>query len=79
MLTSIETLLKKTSDSNYVYYDCRGATVVPWMPAYKAVQNLLSMISMGQTRGTAPIALGSRYEVMIAFLNLLSLWGLLIK
>jgi hypothetical protein len=34
------------------YYDCRGATVgdrgsMPWMPAYIAVPNLLSMISMG--------------------------------
>jgi hypothetical protein len=42
---------KKTTDSSYVFYDCRGATVgdrgsMPWMPAYIAVSNLLSMISM---------------------------------
>jgi hypothetical protein len=41
----------KTTDSSYVYYDCRGATVgergsMAWMPAYIAVRNLLSMISM---------------------------------
>jgi predicted RNA-binding protein with PUA-like domain len=41
----------KTTDSNYVYYDCRGASVeergsIAWMPAYIAVPNLLSMISM---------------------------------
>jgi hypothetical protein len=42
---------KKTRDSSYAYYDCRGATVgdrgsMAWMPAYIAVGNLLSMISM---------------------------------
>jgi hypothetical protein len=42
---------KKTTDSSYVYYDCRGATVgdrgpMAWMPAYIAVPNLLRMISM---------------------------------
>jgi hypothetical protein len=41
----------KTTDSNYVYFDCRGATVgdrgsMAWMPAYIAVPNLLSMILM---------------------------------
>jgi hypothetical protein len=51
MLTSIDTLLKKTTDSNYVYYDCRGSTVgdrgsMPWMPAYIAVPNLLRMTLM---------------------------------
>jgi hypothetical protein len=40
---------KKTTDSNSV--DCRGATVgdrgsMAWKPAYIAVPNLLSMISM---------------------------------
>jgi hypothetical protein len=44
---------KKTTDSSYLYYDCRGATVgdrgsMVWMPAYIAVGNLLSMISMPQ-------------------------------
>jgi hypothetical protein len=34
-----ETIPLKTRDSNYVYYDCRGATVgdrgsMAWMPAY---------------------------------------------
>jgi hypothetical protein len=42
---------KKTTDSSYVNYDCRVATVgerrsMAWMPAYIAVPNLLSMISM---------------------------------
>jgi hypothetical protein len=42
---------KKITDSSYVYYDCRGATVgdrgsMAWMPAYTAINNLLSMISM---------------------------------
>jgi hypothetical protein len=42
---------EKTTDSNYVCYDCRGVTLgyrgpMPWMPAYIAVQNLFSMISM---------------------------------
>jgi hypothetical protein len=42
---------KKTTDSNYIYYDCRGASVgdrgsMAWMPAYIAVSNLRSMISM---------------------------------
>jgi hypothetical protein len=41
----------KTTDSNYVYYDSRGATVgergpMPWMPAYIAVPNLLGLISI---------------------------------
>jgi hypothetical protein len=45
-------VILKTTDSNYVYYDCRGAAVgdrgsMAWMPAYIAVPNLLSMISMG--------------------------------
>jgi hypothetical protein len=48
---------KKTTDSNYVYYDFSGATVgdrgsMPWMPAYIAVQNLLSMISMVSGRSS---------------------------
>jgi hypothetical protein len=47
---------KKTTDLNYRYSDCRGATVedrgsMPWMPAYIAVPNLLSMIFMGLTWG----------------------------
>jgi hypothetical protein len=42
---------KKTTDSSYVYYDCIGATVgdrgsMAWMPAYIAVSNLRSIISM---------------------------------
>jgi hypothetical protein len=41
----------KTTESNHVYYAFRGATVgnrgsMAWMPAYIAVPNLLSMISM---------------------------------
>jgi hypothetical protein len=45
---------KKTTDLNYIYYDCRGATVgdrgsMPWMPAYIAAPNLLGMISMVHT------------------------------
>jgi hypothetical protein len=44
-------ITKKTTDSSYVYYDCRGATVgergsMAWMPAYIAVSNLCIMISM---------------------------------
>jgi hypothetical protein len=51
MLISIDKLQKKTTDSSYVCYDCRGATVgdrgsMAWMPAYIAVSNLRSMISM---------------------------------
>jgi hypothetical protein len=45
---------KKTTDSNYICYDCRGATVGdggPWRGCLlKAVPNFLSMISMGWTR-----------------------------
>jgi hypothetical protein len=42
---------KKTTDSSYVYYDCRGATVgyrgsMALIPAYIAVGNLLIMKSM---------------------------------
>jgi hypothetical protein len=42
---------KKTTYSSYIYYDCRGATEgdrgsMAWMPAYIAVSNLCSMISM---------------------------------
>jgi hypothetical protein len=42
---------KKTTDSSYVYYDCRGATVgdresMAWIFAYIAVNNLRSMISI---------------------------------
>jgi hypothetical protein len=45
---------KKTTDSSYVYYDCRVATVgdrgsMAWMPAHIAVSNLRSMISMVRT------------------------------
>jgi hypothetical protein len=45
---------KKTTDSNYVYYDCRGAPVgdrgsMAWMPAYEAVSNQLNTISMRTT------------------------------
>jgi hypothetical protein len=48
-------ITKKTTDSSYVYYDCRGATVgdrgsMACMPAYIAVSNLRSMISMVNTR-----------------------------
>jgi hypothetical protein len=41
-------LTKKTTDSSYVYYDCRGATLgdrgsMAWMPAYIAVSHLRSI------------------------------------
>jgi hypothetical protein len=47
-------ITKKTIDSSYVYYHCRGATVgdrgsMEWMFAYIAVSNLRSMISMTVT------------------------------
>jgi hypothetical protein len=50
---------KKTTDSSYIYYDCRGTTVVDrgsmaWMPAYIAVRNLRSMISMNTTGQSKP-------------------------
>jgi hypothetical protein len=50
---------KKTTDSSNVSYDCRGATVgdrgsMAWMPAYIAVGNLLSMISMQDTGNFDP-------------------------
>jgi hypothetical protein len=46
---------KKTTDSSFLYYDCRGATVgdrgsMAWMPAYIAVGNLLIMIAMVRIR-----------------------------
>jgi hypothetical protein len=42
-------ITKKTTDSNYVYYDCRGANIgnrgsMPWMPAYIAVPIYLLMV-----------------------------------
>jgi hypothetical protein len=56
---------KKTTDSSYVYYDCRGATVgdrgsMAWMPAYIAVSNLRSMISMIHPSASFIIQLKSR-------------------
>jgi hypothetical protein len=58
MLISIDTLQKKTTDSSYVYCDCRGATVgdrgsMVWMHAYIAVSNLRGMISMEKYRISA--------------------------
>jgi hypothetical protein len=60
MLISIDTLQQKTTDSRYVYYDCRGATVgdrgpIAWMPAYIAVGNLLSMILMSIPSGSLAV------------------------
>jgi hypothetical protein len=47
-------ITKKTTDSSYIYYDCRGATVgdrgsMAWMPAYIAASNLHIMIWMAWT------------------------------
>jgi hypothetical protein len=53
-------VIKKTTELNYIYYDCRGATVgdrrsMPWMSPYIAVPNLLSMISMIPTQTTVHV------------------------
>jgi hypothetical protein len=49
---------KKTTDSNYIYYDCRGATVgdrrsMPLIPAYIAVQNLILIFINNHTMNMA--------------------------